>query len=977
MGMPMLRFLLRKMWNTRWMTLSSLLGLLIAVAFTTSIPMYADGALKRVVAKSLQAKSEGLPAGSVLIRYQASGGERAELEAYDAVNAFIRDEVPSRIGFPQQAYVSYISIRGSQLGVVDPQRTDPSKRRQMTIASLSGVNDQIEMTRGNPAQPAKTAGIIEAIVLEDAMHRNFIAVGDEFTYPIPGGQPLRIKIAGAFQPKNEASPYWFQGVEGLANSLLVDEGLLYNELLKQSKIPLAMANWYYAFDLREIQTSQLAPLSRTLDRLDIEVYQILKHTKIDISFQGMLGEFRQQSLQLQFLLFTLAAPMIAMVFYYIAMNARQSLEKQRTDIAVLRSRGASTGQIIRVYLLEGLLLGGTAILIGPLIGWFMAKSIGSASGFLSFVDRKAVPVGFGAEGLLYAGAAVATATIASLIPAIQYARASIVGLRQQMARADRKPVWQRLFLDVALLGLVGYGYYLFQERQMISMQTGISNDQLQVQPMLFFVPAMAIFALGLFFLRVFPWLLRLFGWLGRSLLPVPLYLTLVQLSRNAKSYYPLMLLLILTLGLGVYNASAARTIDQNSTERILYQYGSDVTIKTVWEGFSELQRDAGGQGQQGGAQGQGQQGQQGGQGQQGPGTGAGAGGSGAGPGGPGAPGGTPQPQSIFYREPPFQIFKELPGVEHASRVLKTKVSASVSGRTAGQLTLMGIDNVDFAKVAWFRSDLLPAHPHQYLNLLGMYEQAAIIPEDFAARHQLKPGDLITTALSGQAIEFVVVGILPYWPSLYPKESPFLIANLEYIYDLVPIIPYEVWIKMKDGAKLAPAVEALLAKEVQIAEVADVRNELIVQAKHPARGGVFGILSLGFLVSVLVSLVGYLLYWFFHLSGRVVQFGVLRAMGLSRKQLTGMLLLEQGFTAVLSIALGLGIGKLTSLLFLPFLQTAGSAQTQVPPFRVVFETKDTMQIYAVVVMMMVMGAAMLFLHIRRLRVHHAVKLGEER
>ena len=190
-------------------------------------------------------------------------------------------------------------------------------------------------------------------------------------------------------------------------------------------------------------------------------------------------------------------------------------------------------------------------------------------------------------------------------------------------------------------------------------------------------------------------------------------------------------------------------------------------------------------------------------------------------------------------------------------------------------------------------------------------------------------------------------------------------------------PYEVWLKMKPDAKVAPIVTALQAKGIELASVKDVRNELIIQKKLPARGGVFGILKPGFLVSVIVSLIGYMLYWFFNLSSRVVQFGVLRAMGLSRKQLTGMLLLEQGFTAGLSIALGIGIGKLTSYFFLPFLQTSENVKTQVPPFRVVFDSKDTYQLYFVVAFMMITGALLLFLHIRRLRVHQAVKLGEEK
>lgn len=317
------------------------------------------------------------------------------------------------------------------------------------------------------------------------------------------------------------------------------------------------------------------------------------------------------------------------------------------------------------------------------------------------------------------------------------------------------------------------------------------------------------------------------------------------------------------------------------------------------------------------------------------------------------------------------------GVEAAARVLQTKGNVVVSGKSIGVGKIMGIDNVDFAKVSWWRNDLFPAHPFKYLNLLGSYEQAVIIPSNIAEEYAIKPGDLLNIAIQQQAVEFVVVGTLPYWPTQYPDDMPFFIANLDYIYDQVPVMPYEVWLNMKEGAKVAPIIEALQKQDIQLVSVTDARNELLLQKKHPSRGGVFGILSLGFLVSVIVSLIGYILYWFFNLSSRIVQFGVLRAMGLSRKQLTGMLLLEQIFTAGLSIVLGIVIGKVASRLFLPFLQTADSSRTQVPPFRVIFNSQDTMQLYLVTGVMMLTGAALLFLHIRRLRVHQAVKLGEER
>src|SRR5690606_17816637 len=133
------------------------------------------------------------------------------------------------------------------------------------------------------------------------------------------------------------------------------------------------------------------------------------------------------------------------------------------------------------------------------------------------------PVDVSMNTLIYAILAVVIAVGSAMIPAIVYARSTIVHLKQQMARADRKPLWHRFYFDVVLLAISGYGWYMFYENQYISMTTGLRNDQLQVDPLLFFVPAVSIFALGLFFLRLFPCILRVFGWLGGKWLSVPLY----------------------------------------------------------------------------------------------------------------------------------------------------------------------------------------------------------------------------------------------------------------------------------------------------------------------------------------------------------------------------------------------------------------------------------------------------------------------
>ena len=89
-------------------------------------------------------------------------------------------------------------------------------------------------------------------------------------------------------------------------------------------------------------------------------------------------------------------------------------------------------------------------------------------------------------------------------------------------------------------------------------------------------------------------------------------------------------------------------------------------------------------------------------------------------------------------------------------------------------------------------------------------------------------------------------------------------------------------------------------------------------------GFFGVLSIGFLVSVVVTIMGFFLYTFLSLRARMLHFGVLRAIGLSVRQLVSMLALEQVFSLGLGLIVGSVLGRLISNVFLPFLeQTSGS------------------------------------------------------
>ena len=90
----------------------------------------------------------------------------------------------------------------------------------------------------------------------------------------------------------------------------------------------------------------------------------------------------------------------------------------------------------------------------------------------------------------------------------------------------------------------------------------------------------------------------------------------------------------------------------------------------------------------------------------------------------------------------------------------------------------------------------------------------------------------------------------------------------------------------------------------------------------------------------------------------------------------MLINEQIFSGVFSILAGIGIGKLTSSMFVPMLQQAYAATNQVLPMQLVVNSDDMVRLYSVIAAVMVVCFAVLILLLFKMNVAKALKLGEE-
>lgn len=204
----------------------------------------------------------------------------------------------------------------------------------------------------------------------------------------------------------------------------------------------------------------------------------------------------------------------------------------------------------------------------------------------------------------------------------------------------------------------------------------------------------------------------------------------------------------------------------------------------------------------------------------------------------------------------------------------------------------------------------------------------------------------------------------------------VVANLQYIQDNMSLEPYDIWIKLKPGAETADLYSDIGKRRLEVKKLVNMKEELIKLKNDPFQLGINGALTLGFIICVIVCLIGFIIYWSLSIRARELQFGIYRAMGIHMRELIGMLAYEQVLISGTSVLAGVLVGKLTSRLFIPFFQLSYSSYEQVPPFRIVFYLSDHLKLYILTGGMLVTGLAILGLLVSRIRMAQALKLGEE-
>jgi ABC-type lipoprotein release transport system permease subunit len=788
---------------------------------------------------------------------------------------------------------------------------------------------------------------------------------------------LTALIAGIFAGDPRQATYWhgsdFNPLSSLSGdgktTLVTTSMVIPNESLLSLTNHLATQNqtdatfstnsavtlrWYYQMDTSHIsindlngmlndvanlQSGYLASFGQTdgISFSNRPSFPYLTHT--DLTSQlfsqgettGALTLFQQRVDVSRLSATVLTVQIILLVLFFVSLITNLLVDRQSETIALMRSRGASRGQIFGALITQCLVQGLLAFVIGvPLaiaaVFYLVQRSLGgrNLSALNILTDHLVQSI---ETNMLSALGILLVVLIAMSVQLFFAVRVDVLAMRRLAARNNRPPLWQRWNLDViaGTLALLSYGISLY----LTSISGVLQGDarSLILAPLSVIAPFFLIIGCLLFFLRVFPLLLRLASHLvarGKGAVPI---LALAQISRSPRQPLRMTMLLALATAFAlftlIYSASESYHIQQIAT----YMTGAD---------FSGSMNAI-------------------------------------------AP--------LINLGKTEQPFRQVNGVLSVTAGYSTE---AVAGKGAIPIEFRAVDAATYTStMVWPGQTEQQTGGKLLANLVKMRKTVdytkpipALVDTVTATDLRLSVGAIFTVTLSNQnvgTLSYQIIGIVPYLPtvnnrlnttdSTSPVPGGVLVdyATFSSVYTAAAVVAKQapdkkknpffttvppalnaIWLHTRSDATSLDAVRVALAKSpTHLFNIADRWQMLFDLTDDPLYLVLGGVLGIGTITSLLLALVGDLLASWLSARARLLNFAIVRALGATSNEVAGMLMWEQVIIYVTGLALGALFGWLLSASMIPALtftdlnsnvgssqfynlQTAFPIQVVVPP-----------------------------------------------
>jgi hypothetical protein len=256
---------------------------------------------------------------------------------------------------------------------------------------------------------------------------------------------------------------------------------------------------------------------------------------------------------------------------------------------------------------------------------------------------------------------------------------------------------------------------------------------------------------------------------------------------------------------------------------------------------------------------------------------------------------------------------------------------------------------------------------------------ALASPAFMQTTALQVGDVALVQVNSSEVEFRIVGTLRYFSTMYEEmEAGYLITSRDLLLPLLNETSQratnsnEVLIET-DGSASTDSLASMVPMLAQSWQAESVRQAL---KASPLALGLRSVILFGYTLTTLLSLVGFATHFYTSVRQREMFYGVVRAMGMSSRQLYALLGLEQAVLILAGLALGTGLGVLLNQITLPRLPVSLGDRPPVPPFvpREDWLAVGWLYLGLAAAFLIVLGLVTALLW--RARVHRVLRIGQE-
>ena len=255
--------------------------------------------------------------------------------------------------------------------------------------------------------------------------------------------------------------------------------------------------------------------------------------------------------------------------------------------------------------------------------------------------------------------------------------------------------------------------------------------------------------------------------------------------------------------------------------------------------------------------------------------------------------------------------------------------------------------------------------------------AALVSQSLLEATHADVGEVVPLAFDSGTQAMRIVGSYRRFPTLDPA-LPSVVVDLpthvafSFARQGSVVQPSHWWLETGRDQDVAEQLRAAPYRSLSVVSRSERERALL---EDPAPLGVIGTLTLGFVVAAVFAAVGYAAGAASSTRSRMLEFAVLRALGLRTSQLSGWIGLESALVVLLSLLAGTALGLVVAWLVLPYVALGAAGETPVPPVRLNVPWATVLWLDLALLGALVVVAAAQVTYVRRLRSAPVLRGGE--